>query len=136
MEVKISLINWEDGWEWEATQRLRCGASAMPLWHRVPLLKRFVNAAERHLLTAPMVSIWQSGVLSWLKNGPPESTLTLGSKVFPFYHPLCHVMRRVRRFRASDSQRSVQHTVFIMKHTCASRSQYMETLALRFLPLQ
>lgn len=91
MEVKISLINWEDGWEWEATQRLRCGASAMPLWHRVPLLKRFVNAAERHLLTAPMVSILQSGVLSWLKNGLPESTLTLGSKVFPFYYPLCHV---------------------------------------------
>lgn len=58
MEVKISLINWEDGWEWEATQRLRCGAPAVPLWHRVPLLRRFVNTAERHLLTAPMVSLF------------------------------------------------------------------------------
>lgn len=49
MEVKISLINWEDGWEWEAAQRLRCTASTVPLWHRVPLLKQFVNIAERHL---------------------------------------------------------------------------------------
>lgn len=95
MEVKISLINWEDGWEWEATQRLRCSASAVPLWHRVPLLKRFVNTAERHLLTAPMVSILQSGILSWLKNGLPESTLTLSCKVFFFlfffYYPLRNV---------------------------------------------
>lgn len=49
MEAKISLINWEDGWEWDATQRLTCSISAMPLWHHVPLLQRFVNTAEQHL---------------------------------------------------------------------------------------
>lgn len=46
MEVKISLINWEDGWEWE---RLPCSISPMPLWHRMSLLQRFVNTAEQHL---------------------------------------------------------------------------------------
>ncbi len=60
---------------------------------QVPLLLKSFSEVQTN---TPMVSILQSGILSWLNNGFPESTLTLQSfffllLLFVFFYLLCNV---------------------------------------------